>query len=242
LSVFTLRDGQQILWEPTTELLCSGCRGEVDIHTLRRGGQESVNFMFEQRHPAGGDGRKHGEYWYLHKRCAGLERYFISKGADIRWGWHSMTWVLGIDETFQDHFGNLAKFLYKHMPDGVYEHLYGQWKPALGQQTKALPFKRQKPDPAVNKSYAIIPGYVYLIEAEGSGRIKIGRSFSAMIRLDTLATASPFPLKLLRRIETENASGLERALHRRYAKYKVHREWFALPPEVLTTLLTEDFS
>ena len=241
MSLIELQDGRQIVWEPTTDLLCSGCRGTVDIHTLRHGGQEAVNFMFDLQHPAGGDGRAHGEYWYLHKRCARLERLLRHAGADIGWGWHHMTWVLGIDQTWQETFGNLAKFLYQLMPVGVYEHLYEQWRPALGKQTKGLPFRREKTSATDRQSYAIIPGYVYLIEAQGSGRIKIGRSFSAGVRLEALATGSPFPLKLLRHIETGNASGLERALHRRYAKYQVHREWFALPPAVLQQLLEEDF-
>jgi hypothetical protein len=85
------------------------------------------------------------------------------------------------------------------------------------------------------------PGFVYILLAEGTQRIKIGRSFSASVRIETLQTASPYPLKLLRSIASDNVIVLETLLHRRYRTYRRHREWFDLPYDLLMELLHEDF-
>lgn len=85
------------------------------------------------------------------------------------------------------------------------------------------------------------PGYVYILLAQGSGRMKIGRSRSGTARIDALATASPYPLLLLRTIATSDAVALESTLHQQYAAYRRHGEWFELPPEVLGKLLQADF-
>ena len=86
------------------------------------------------------------------------------------------------------------------------------------------------------------PGHVYILLAEGTQRIKIGRSFSASVRFETLQTASPYPLKLLRSIASNDVISLETLLHRRYRTYRRHREWFDLPYDLLMELLHEDFS
>lgn len=256
MTVLMLNTGHQVFWEPTTDLICSCCEQPIDIYTLRRGGKESVNFMFDMRHPEGGDGLTRGEYWYLHKRCAGVERLFIRGGVDIRWGWHHMSWVLGLDKTWDEHFGNLGQFLYQRMPEGVYRHLYEQWRPAFGSH-KRLPawllrphvppeppqqrVAQQTTPPIVSKTYVVKPGYVYIIEAISTGRYKIGRSFSAIVRLGQLDTSSAFDLKLLRQIKTTDCIGLEHILQDRYEIYKVRREWYMLPPDILAALLQEIF-
>ena len=85
------------------------------------------------------------------------------------------------------------------------------------------------------------PGYVYLIEAVGSGCFKIGRSQQFEARLQSLQTASPFPLRIRKHIQTDNAAALEKYLHTRYAEYRRHGEWFEIPPDFLRWLLLEDF-
>jgi hypothetical protein len=130
----------------------------------------------------------------------------------------------------------------------AYYTFYGRQLPSRAEfhqhYFERLPGKQgiERSGKKAKKFYTVIPGYVYIIEAIGSGHVKIGRSTSAVIRLDSLATASPFPLKLLRHIKTPDASGLERQLHQRYIRFKVHREWYALPPDVLVDLLKEDFA
>src|ERR1051325_839158 len=123
MPLLSLKDGRQMLWEPTTDLLCSACRESVDIFTLRSPTMESANFMFDFRHPSG-DGLAQGDYWYLHKRCAHLQDVLIREGASIRWGWHPMGWVLGLDKTMMHTFGRLDRHLKKRMPSNVYDRLY----------------------------------------------------------------------------------------------------------------------
>jgi hypothetical protein len=102
---------------------------------------------------------------------------------------------------------------------------------------KAKKDKRGKPQGA----YAVIPGIVYLIEAQGTGCIKIGRGESALARRENLQTGCPFALHILREIKTEDAAGLERMLHARYDPYKTIGEWFDLPADILNALLKEVF-
>ncbi len=102
-----------------------------------------------------------------------------------------------------------------------------------------LPLKKlvkARPKPTAQR------GVVYLLLAQGTARLKIGRTGTGPGRLASLKTASPFPLQLLRRIETTDAVSLETLLHRRYRRYRVHLEWFELPPDILAALLLEPFS
>jgi hypothetical protein len=86
------------------------------------------------------------------------------------------------------------------------------------------------------------PGIVYILHAQGTPRIKIGYTSALTVRLETLQTASPYPLRVLRSIPTQYAVALEAALHRRYASYRKHGEWFELPMAILQELLSEAFT
>lgn len=170
-------------------------------------------------------------------------------------------------DVFDDHFGFVRGYK-KHfwaMPEDpaeveeiawqllhtdywqIYYRYYGRSLPSRqafhDHYFERLPGKKAPSKSGIaEKVYAVIPGSVYLIDAVGSGHTKIGRSGTALARLDSLETASPYPLKLLRQINTKDAGALERQLHRRYGAYKVHREWFELPADVLAALLTEEFA
>jgi hypothetical protein len=184
------------------------------------------------------DPLKEGKYWYMHKRCSRVE------GAlQVTWGWHPMYWLLGQDKVMNNHFGNLQKYLRKIMPPGAYDALYEAWLPALKppKAPKRVPTPALRPTPPPKTMRTPQAGHVYLIEATGTDRIKIGHGTSAQRRLKGLSTGSPFPLRLLRAITTEDSLKLEQALHARYAMYKVHNEWFVLPAEVLAALLEEIF-
>jgi len=62
-------------------------------------------------------------------------------------------------------------------------------------------------------------------------RVKIGYSGDIHVRLCTLRTGSPYDLKLMGWIESDNDKQLETALHDRYADQRIHLEWFYLEPE-----------
>ena len=77
----------------------------------------------------------------------------------------------------------------------------------------------------------------------GSLRVKIGRSKDIQIRLRALKTGSPYELKLMGWIESDDDKQLERKLHERYIDQNIHLEWFLLPPEdVLNELRSHGIS
>lgn len=175
-----------------------------------------------------------GHYWYFHKKCSHMGDMLRHHGVDVHWGWYGMNAVLGRESRIVKNFmGDTQRFLKTTMPPGCYDQLYTHWLPALKFQPKPLIAPRP---PLLDR-----PGEVYLIEAIGSGRIKIGRGRNAEARLLQLSTGTPFPLKLLRIIKTETSIGLEQMLHARYAQYRKHGEWFALSPTMLDALLEEKF-
>ncbi len=59
-------------------------------------------------------------------------------------------------------------------------------------------------------------------------RIKIGISKNVSKRLSQLQTGSPYKLKLMGWIESNNDKALERELHKKYSNYNSHLEWFNL--------------
>lgn len=71
-------------------------------------------------------------------------------------------------------------------------------------------------------------GFVYVIHAVGTNRIKIGYSAEPEKRLLHLQTGSPFELRLLGKWPG-TVEGEQRA-HRILAKYRCSGEWFAVPP------------
>jgi T5orf172 domain len=62
-------------------------------------------------------------------------------------------------------------------------------------------------------------------------RVKIGRSGNIQVRLRTLQTGSPYSLKLMGWIESDNDKQLELTLHERFSDQRIHLEWFYLQPE-----------
>lgn len=69
-------------------------------------------------------------------------------------------------------------------------------------------------------------GYVYAIRAEGAAHVKIGYSEAPELRLAGLATASPFPLRIVVQIKAPRFA--EAALHNAFKDHRRHGEWFGL--------------
>ena len=236
-----LGDGAAVAWEPTTELICTYCRQALDTSTVRHRGLDSVNFLWDiNDEPAC---FRRNDYWYLHKRCMGIESALIRRGARIDWGAHEMFYVLGLYRTAWKNVDSVCAYLKKAMLPGAYEAMRAQWLPESQAPVKARPPVPQtiiKPlKPLAPRMFR--PGHVYLLHAMGTNRIKIGRSQSATMRHAHLNTASPFPLALLRTIVTSDMVHLETMLKNRYRVYQRHNEWFELPPGVLADLLEETF-
>lgn len=72
-------------------------------------------------------------------------------------------------------------------------------------------------------------GFVYLLRAIGTPRFKIGLSNRVELRASTIARQNSYPVEIVHVIPVSNTKKLEALLHRRYADYRVHGEWFELP-------------
>lgn len=72
---------------------------------------------------------------------------------------------------------------------------------------------------------------VYFIRDE-TGLAKIGHSYDPWQRLRALQSTSPVQLAIVRVVD--GGQKTEAWLHRRFADYRQHGEWFALTDEMLT--------
>ncbi len=72
-------------------------------------------------------------------------------------------------------------------------------------------------------------GYVYLVQAVGTSRYKIGRASDANKRFVDLKAQSPFPLKLITAFYVDDVVNQEKRLHQVASAFRVHGEWFELP-------------
>jgi hypothetical protein len=66
--------------------------------------------------------------------------------------------------------------------------------------------------------------WVYFVQVEHDGPIKIGTTNRLDERIKSLQTASPYKLRLLAKYEGSHAQ--ERRLHVLYAEYRIRGEWF----------------
>lgn len=73
---------------------------------------------------------------------------------------------------------------------------------------------------------------VYFIQSEIGGPIKIGVSGNPQERMDSLQMYYPFKLLVIATIK-EGGYKKESELHKRFAKYRLHGEWFDPVPELL---------
>lgn len=87
-----------------------------------------------------------------------------------------------------------------------------------------------KPKFSHYKPHEFKDGYVYLIEAADVSRLKIGFAKRVQERLDGLKTGSPVELKLIASIV--GTPDTERAMHKTFAQYRVHLEWFRDHPDI----------
>ena len=247
MDLIPLSDGQYVQWDPTTALVCSCCQATIDVAGAPQRSLLTTNFMFDLREPKE-TSLVLGKYWYFHKQCSHMGDVLAKQGAKIAWGWYDMRFVLGQSNAhWKSVIGDIQAFLQQRLPPGCYDQLYHQWLPAIPKPQR-LPrhapsmTPRNPPRPGLLPSRPPRSGYVYLIEALGLGLIKIGHGRNAAARLRQLSTGTPVPLRVLHTIATSNSYALEQILHARYARYKQHNEWFALPSELLAALLTEKFA
>ncbi len=73
--------------------------------------------------------------------------------------------------------------------------------------------------------------YVYFVQAASGGPIKIGISNDPLGRLAQLQTGHPGALVILAVVP--GGRQLELDLHKKFAKHRIHGEWFSPTPELL---------
>jgi hypothetical protein len=83
------------------------------------------------------------------------------------------------------------------------------------------------PPPETDDSIPNEKRFVYFVEEEGTGRIKIGVTKNIIGRLRQLQTHTSSELKLLVQVEVPDAFKIERCLHTTFSNLKVRGEWFS---------------
>lgn len=81
-------------------------------------------------------------------------------------------------------------------------------------------------------------GSVYFIQAAQGGPIKIGRATDVRARFKAIQACCPVPLKILCVIPN-GGHKVETELHRRFALFRLHGEWFDSTAELLAYIHAE---
>lgn len=94
------------------------------------------------------------------------------------------------------------------------------------------------PTKSTTRSSRPVPseGFVYFIEAERLGLVKIGWGADAARRMSQLQVGSPDRLILLGALLTDDPVALEKELHETFSDQRVHGEWFK-PSEALSEIV-----
>lgn len=71
-----------------------------------------------------------------------------------------------------------------------------------------------------------LPGWVYVVEGELTGLMKIGIAAEPHLRMRSLQGGSPDRIRVLALFHEAKAGWAERDLHRRFDHARSHGEWF----------------
>jgi len=84
-----------------------------------------------------------------------------------------------------------------------------------------------------------LKGFIYLAWAVGTSRYKIGLTENAVGRIQQLnsSVSTPYPIRLIHCISSNDMVRHEQHLHNTYSAYRVHKEWFELPPEIIMQIM-----
>lgn len=74
-------------------------------------------------------------------------------------------------------------------------------------------------------------GKVYILNAVGTSRYKIGKCTQLTARLVCIDTISPFPLSCVALVEVNKYHAVENLMHEKYETQRVHGEWFEFSVE-----------
>jgi hypothetical protein len=76
-----------------------------------------------------------------------------------------------------------------------------------------------------------IPGFIYLVQAVGSDKFKIGKTTNVPNRICYLQTGSPIKIRYVYHAYVQNMNLCERDLHHKFSAQREIGEWFALTRE-----------
>lgn len=80
-------------------------------------------------------------------------------------------------------------------------------------------------------------GYIYIIQT--GDFIKIGKSIDPNRRLNEISPNSPYDCRIIEVYPSYFMSRAEKALHRKFAKFRQKGEWFQFSPEIQTWIETD---
>lgn len=117
----------------------------------------------------------------------------------------------------------------------IFQKLYEHYKRMWGRSqcpSFTMPSYADMGEGVVENNFTPIPtgreGYIYLIHTLDTNRYKIGRSVNPIVRAADIQKQSPYKLQLIKSSWTPDAPGDEAVLHREFAPYRIHGEWFEL--------------
>lgn len=101
------------------------------------------------------------------------------------------------------------------------------------EEQSALEFQKQKEkEDKINAEYKKkYPGFVYFVQGENGGAVKIGYTIDIKVRLKQLQTGYPDNLKILTIFPGSQAD--EQSLHEKFSEYRLHGEWFKPCEDIL---------
>lgn len=100
--------------------------------------------------------------------------------------------------------------------------------------------KAKDQKPAIERQ--VVDGYVYLIEAKGASRFKIGFSKNPKKRLELLNQGHPaFPLEIVHYYFVDDVRSAEKRWHQAFSDLRRHGEWFELSEADVDRFTREEF-
>lgn len=89
-------------------------------------------------------------------------------------------------------------------------------------RTELVPYIEQW----ANSFSSALPDHIYLLKAKRTFSYKIGITNDIAKRVKAIESNSPVPIKVEFCIRHPRAKEVEKVLHLKYAKYRIHHEWF----------------
>lgn len=85
--------------------------------------------------------------------------------------------------------------------------------------------------------------YVYIIQEEANGYIKIGKANDPIVRIVSgLGAKTPYKMRVLHLIPTHLPFEVEKWFHTHYEKKRLNGEWFHLSPQDVQRIQSGDYS